>query len=228
MDDIENINYSVGAFNDSTWQFQAIRLSEGCPHKCDWCYEWRIIGKNWKVFDIPRIIRNDVHILDMNFLAKPECIDLMKRLGQIKYDNKGVYYWLVCGIDYRFLTQEISDLLKVNRFVKIHIAWDGSYKDQKKIKNAIKILRKSGHRNLSLFMICNHKFISYEENLQKLNLCKYWNIKVNDCWFDNQVSPHIKPVAWTIDQIKSFRKQVRKHNQFIVFGIDPELKDCKN
>lgn len=77
-------------------------------------------------------------------------------------------------------------------------------------------------------MICNHKFISYEENLQKLNLCKYWNIKVNDCWFDNQVSPKIKSVAWSIDQIKSFRKQVKKHNLFIIFGIDPELKDCKN
>jgi hypothetical protein len=73
-------------------------------------------------------------------------------------------------------------------------------------------------------MICNHESISYDECLLKLNLCKYWNIKVNDCWYDNQVSPDIKPIAWTELEIKSFRKQVRKHNQILNFGIDPELK----
>ena len=72
-------------------------------------------------------------------------------------------------------------------------------------------------------MICNHLAVSYRENCKKLDLCKYWNVKVNDCWFDNQVSPNIVPVAWTFDQIKNFRKAVRKHNQIVNFGIDPEL-----
>ena len=56
-----------------------------------------------------------------------------------------------------------------------------------------------------------------------MDLCKVWNVKIADCWFDNQLSPNIKPIYWTQEQIKEFRKKVRKHNQLVNFGIDPEL-----
>lgn len=73
-------------------------------------------------------------------------------------------------------------------------------------------------------MICNHPYISYSECLSKLSLCKCIRVKVNDCWYDNQVSPNITPIAWSIAQIKDFRRRVRKHNQYVLFGIDPEAK----
>ena len=220
---METKDYSKGEQNIITDTYQVIRLSEGCPWKCPWCREHVEIGNDWKLFPIPEIVRREVRITDMNLLAKPEALGLIQRFKAIRVDGKVIYPWLVCGIDYRFLTFKIAEALKKSRFQNIHIAWDGKYLEQKKIKKAVDLLRTVGYRDISIFMICNHSAISYEENLLKLNLCKYWRVKVNDCWFDNQVSPNITPLAWTEEQIRSFRKQVRKHNQIVNFGIDPEL-----
>ena len=217
------IQYSRGAQNIVTDTYQVIRLSEGCPHKCAWCYEWKEIGDAWQIFPIPEIIRNDVRITDMNLLAKPEALELIQKFKDIRVNKKVIYPWLVCGIDYRFLTPEIAQALKDSRFVNMHIAWDWHYSDQKKIKKAVNCLKKVGYREISIFMICNHPAVSYRENIKKLDLCKYWGCKVVDCYFDNQISPNIIPVGWNFFDIKTFRKQVRKHNQLCNFSIDPEL-----
>lgn len=217
------IEYNKGPQNIITDEYQVIRLSEGCPHHCNWCYEWKEIGDNWKIFPLPEIVRRDVRMTDMNLLAKKESLDIINQFRDIRVDGKVVYPWLVCGIDYRFLTVELATALKHNRFVNIHIAWDWRYSDQKKIKNAVNCLRKVGYNEVSIFMICNHPAVSYKENLKKLNLCKYWGCKVNDCWFDNQTSPNIKAIGWDLLDIRAFRKAVRKHNHIVNFGIDPEL-----
>jgi hypothetical protein len=140
-------------------------------------------------------------------------------------NGKAVYYELICGVDFRFMTQEIANALKESRFRNIRIAWDWLFKDQIKIKDTIKMLTKAGYRsdNLTIFMICNWK-IPYIENIRKMELCKVWNVKIADCWFDNQLSPNIIPIHWTDDQIRDFRKRVRKHNQLVNFRIDPEEK----
>jgi hypothetical protein len=215
--------YSKGRQNIITNDYQVIRLSEGCPWKCPWCREHKEIGDNWQVFPIPEIVRNDVRITDMNLLAKKEALDYIKFFEKEKVNGKVVYPWLVCGIDYRFLTPEIAEALKASRFTNIHIAWDWRYSDQKRIKKAVDMLKKVGYRDISIFMVCNHPAVSYKENCKKLDLCKYWNVKVNDCWFDNQLPPDIVPVGWLHDDIKKFRASVRKHNQIVNFGIDPEL-----
>jgi hypothetical protein len=214
------VKYSYGAYNKFNATEQWVRITEGCPHRHLYCYEPQEI----KVFGIPDIVRNKVKIMDMNLLCKPEALQIIKTLGEKRVDNKVVYYELVCGIDYRFLTQEIADALKHGRFYNVRIAWDWWYKNQYTIYKAIDMLLKAGYRNkeLTVFMICNWK-IRYQENLKKLDLCKVWNVKVSDCWFDNQVSPKIKPVHWTQEQIKDFRARCRKHNQLVAFDIDPEI-----
>lgn len=217
------VNYSTGPQNIITDEYQVIRLSEGCPHRCSWCYEWKEIGDQWKIFALPEIVRRDIRITDMNILAKSEALDIINQFRDIRVDKKVVYPWFVCGIDYRFLTDELAQALKNNRFVNIHIAWDWRYSDQKRIKKAVDCLKKAGYHKTSIFMICNHPAVSYKENMLKLDLCKYWHCKVNDCYYDNQLAPNIVPVAWTGEQIKLFRKKVRKHNQVVNFGIDPEL-----
>ena len=153
--------YSKGPQNIITDDFEVIRLSEGCPHKCPWCFEHKEIGEAWKVFPIPEIVRRDVRITDMNLLAKTEALGLIKSFKDIRVDGKVVYPWLVCGIDYRFLTPEIAQALKDSRFVNMHIAWDWRYSDQKKIKKAVDCLKKVGYRDISIFMICNHLAVSY-------------------------------------------------------------------
>ncbi|MBU0958459.1 MAG: hypothetical protein KKB31_00800 [Nanoarchaeota archaeon] len=214
-------SYSYGSYNKFNESEQWIRMTEGCPHNHSYCAEPTEI----KVFGIPEIIRNKVKILDMNLLCKPQALDFIKELGSKRVNNKVVYYEFVCGIDYRFLTQEIANALKENRFKRMRMAWDFGMDQQYKIRDALKMLLKAGYRpnDIMFFMICNWK-IPYKECCQKLDLCKVWNTKVDDCYFDNQLSPNIKPIWWTMGEIKTFRRKVRKHNQLVNFKIDPELK----
>jgi hypothetical protein len=213
--------YSIGAYNKSGDEEQWIRITEGCPHGHEYCYEPKTI----KIFGIPEIIHNSVKIMDMNLLCKPEALHIIKELGTKKVDGKVVKYELVCGIDYRFLTQEIAMALRESRFEHIRLAWDWAYADQVRVKTAILKLLKAGYKSkdLMIFMICNWK-IPLKECCAKLNICKYWNVKVADCYFDGQVMPNVAPIFWTLDEIKMFRREVRKHNQITNFGIDPELR----
>ena len=96
------------------------------------------------------------------------------------------------------------------------------------IKYAIDKLRSAGYKSneITVFMICNHKRITYEQNCKKLDLCKVWGVKVADCYYDNQIKifKSFIPIGWTIDEAKDFRRKVRKHNQLVNFKIDPEVK----
>jgi len=215
------VQYSLGPYNKFDDSEQWVRITEGCPHNCPFCYEPQL----QKIFDVPEIVRNKVKIMDMNLLCKPQALGIIRELGSRMVDGKVVYYELVCGIDYRFLTLELAEALKVNRFKKIRLAWDWDIKQQYEIKKTVDLLGKVGYslEDVMVFMVCNWR-VSYEMNLQKLDLCKVWGVKVGDCWFDNQTSPNIIPIHWSETQIKDFRKKVRKHNQLINFKIDPEVK----
>jgi hypothetical protein len=213
--------YSYGPYNKVRGKKQRIRITEGCVWNDPFCHEPTEI----KIFGIPEIVRNEVQIIDMNLLCKRQALSIIQDLGCKRVNGKIVYYELMCGIDYRFLTLEIAHALKENHFIKIRLAWDWYYEDQFKIKAAIDILVKVGYerKGIMVFMICNWR-ITYGENLKKLDLCKVWNVKVCDCYFDGQISPNIIPIFWKANEIKDFRKRVRKHNQLVNFGIDPEVK----
>lgn len=221
--------YAKGPYNRFDDQEQWIRISEGCPNKCPYCRESYENGIEPRYYPIPEIVRNDVKILDMNLIYKSRVGEIITELGSKRVDGKVVYYELLCGIDYRYMTLEKANLLKENRFVNIRLAWDWHFSEQKRIKSCIDMLVKAGYKpsDITVFMICNW-LISYSENMQKLDLCKVWNVKAADCWFDNQLSPDIKPIHWNIDDIKDFRAKVRKHNQIVNFKIDPEVGGCGN
>ena len=215
------VQYSYGPYNKFDEKEQWIRITEGCPNQCPYCYEPR----EFKIFEIPEIVRNDVKIMDMNLLAKKESLSIIKELGSKKVNGKVVYYELVCGIDFRFMTLEIAKALKESRFRNIRLAWDWTFKDQYKIKDVVDMLLKAGYssKDIMIFMICNWK-IPYEDCLRKMDLCKIWRVQIADCYFDNQISPNIIPIHWKSEQIKDFRKRTRTHNQMVNFGIDPDIK----
>ena len=216
------IKYSYGPYNKSNEKEQWIRITEGCPNNCPYCYE----PAEFKVHKIPEIDRNDVKLMDMNLLCKPEALSIIETLGSKKVNNKVVYYNLICGIDWRFLTQELADALRASRFKKIRLAWDFGFGHQKEVKEAVKMLRKAGYKGpdeIMVFMVCNWK-IPFDDNMMKLDLLKVWRCQVSDCWFDNQLSPNIIPVFWSKEQIKLFRNKCRTHNRLVTFGIDTEYK----
>jgi len=228
--------YSYGPYNVIRGQKQAIRLTEGCVWDCPNCHE----PTNIKIFDIPKIERNEVLIFDMNLLCKPEALSILQSLPK-RLNNKRVRYEFVCGIDYRFLTFELAVTIhnynfgcyvgfdsKFHKNRLVRLAWDYCFNDQRKIKHAIGLLLDAGFKSteIMVFMQCNYSRCSYEENLRKLDLCKVWGVKVCDCYFDGQIGSNIKPVFWSKEQITSFRVKCRKHNQLVNFGIDPEIKEA--
>jgi pyruvate-formate lyase-activating enzyme len=97
------IKYNYGPYNMIKGEQQWIRLSQGCPHQCPWCYEPR----EYEIYSIPDIVKHKVGIIDMNLLAKPEALQILKDLPI--NNGKVIEYEFVCGVDYRFLTKEIAE-----------------------------------------------------------------------------------------------------------------------
>ena len=209
----------AGPFDDVRKGIQRIRITEGCPNSCPFCKE----PSESKSYPIPTITRRYVQILDMNLTARADAIHLVWQLGQLRVKNKPVFYELVCGIDYRYLDQELANWLHSSHFIRPRIAWDMSYGEQGRIKKSIWMLKAAGYKpeSIIVFILCNWR-ISYAENCRKLDLLKVWNVKVGDCYFDGQVSPNITPIFWTAPQIHEFRKRTRKHNQIVLFKYDPQ------
>lgn len=158
----------------------------------------------------------------MNFLARTDALNIIKELGNLRVNGKVIYYEFVCGLDYRLLTQEIANAVKKSRFVRPRLAWDGSFGEQYKIKDATEMLIDAGYKrnDLMLFMIVNWR-IPYSECLRKLDLMKVWGVKVCDCCYDGGYK-YAVPEYWTLKEIKDIRFKCRKHNQLVLFGIDPQ------
>lgn len=190
-----------------------IQFTSGCPNNCQYCYEPTYM--NYFNPIIPK--EKEVQILDMNFLANSRAKYILKNLPKKKWE-------LICGVDHRRLDQEICNLLKEKGFIKIRWAWDYSFCDQKKHQKVWRMFKKAGYRSedLSVFILVNWK-IPYTDCCKKLDLLKIWNVKVNDCCWDGGYKL-AKPKYWTPEQIKKFRAKCRKHNQMVMFKIDPERK----
>jgi len=188
-----------------------IQFTKGCPHNCSFCYEPKeIITFN------PAIPENkEIQVLDMNFLANPNHLMILRSLPKRKWE-------FICGVDYRFMTYGIANLMKEKGFIKVRWAWDYAFTQQKTHRKVLLMFKKAGYRaeDLSVFIIVNWK-IPYVECCQKLDLLKVWGVKVNDCCWDGGYKL-AKPVYWKPEHIKKFRSMCRKHNQLIRFKIDPE------
>ena len=194
-----------------------IQFTKGCPNQCAYCYEQAEM--EYLDPDIPQGEKL-VQILDMNFLANPNFEEHIVNLMEANNKN----YELICGIDFRRLNQDICNMLHNARFIKMRWAWDYNFGQQRLHQMTLRMLVKAGYqpRDLSVFILANWK-IPYSDCLQKLDLLKVWNCKVNDCCYDGGYKI-AKPQYWNIDQIKNFRKKCRKHNQLVRFKIDPEFK----
>jgi hypothetical protein len=212
--------YGKPQYNYVKGSHQRIELHRGCPWNHEYCYEPKISED----FPIPELTRNYVEILDMNPLARADISNVLMELSEKRVKGKVVHYEAICGFDFRFLLRNptLAEIIKDARFVRPRLAWDGPLSDQKQIKAAISLLEKVGYKRkqIMLFMIVNWK-ISYSECLRKLDLMKVWNVKVCDCCYDGGYK-HATPLYWTKEQLIKFRRIARKHNQLVIFGIDPQ------
>ncbi len=211
------VKYHSEPYNKCDDKQQWIRISDGCPTNCPFCYT----PTEMKYYGIPKIERKTVNILDFNILAQPKIKDILKELAELK-----VNLYAKGGFDKYYVTEEIATLIKKANFKEIILAWNWNYKDEfLKLFDAINHFLKAGYKRkqIAIYIICNWK-ISYEECIRKLDVLKIWNVKCFDCYFDNQTFPNVQPMYWTYEQCKSFRRKCRTHNQLIIFGgYDPEI-----
>ncbi len=207
------LGYSVGPYNKIKKSCQWIRLSEGCPNNCVYCGETKVNGTKPKYYSIPKIRNNYVKILDMNLLYKPKALEIIKKLGSLKYNNKIIRYELQCGLDYRYFNLKFAKALKDNHFIKIKFAWDYSYDQAYKIYDTINILESVGYKRkeIQVFMIANH-LISAREYIRKLQSLAFWHVQVSDCWFDNQKKGQVKPIHWKKSEIDLISSMCSEHN----------------
>lgn len=218
------IEYHSEFINKIGSEEQHIRLSDGCFRNCWNCYA--PTQKVW--YEIPKIVRNKVVFYDMNFLwAYPDPLKVIKDLGQIKVNDKVVYYDFWCGIDFTLLTPEIANALNESRFGRfnnkrnyvrgIRLAWDRSIREQGEFIKALELLDKAGYNRINhqVFMLVNGK-IPFKECSKKLQVLMYQHIQVCDCWYDKQKRGSIIPkFSWTQSECDIFGFQCRDHNEIV-------------
>ena len=206
---------------------QTIRLSEGCPHSCPFCFNGK---KEFKELPMQRPIKsNNVIIHDDAFLSKRNVLTFIKFLGKTKVNNKCVYYELTQGINVKDLNQDIANALYKNRFKNIRIAWDGSYskKNMQIVYDGIKYLNNAGYKNKNImcFILSNY-YVSIVECVLKAKIMLKKNIIVCNCVYrKNYLDPKIYPEHWTMKEIELFKEDCRTNNQLIIYdGYDPEIE----
>lgn len=204
---------------------QIIKLSEGCPYSCPFCFNGK---EDFIEFPMPQITSNHVVLHDDAFLSKKDVCSAISHLGSLTYNKKSITYEILQGINKKDLTQDIAHALYQNRFKKIRFAWDGSYSrnNMYKVIDCIKYLTKARYKRKQLICyILSNYYVSLPECMCKLDSLKIMNIPVCNCRYrKNYLDPKIYPEHWNKNEIEYFTEQCRRHNQLIKFnGYDPEI-----
>jgi len=198
-----------------------IQFTSGCPNACQYCHE----PKEIKVFSPKIPDQKHIDILDMNLLANPNVMQILKSLPKKKYN-------LVCGVDFRRLTPDICKLLKEKGFQKIRWAWDYNFGQQRIQKKTYKMLLNAGFRKdqLMVFILGNWK-IPYIDCIRKTYLLLSWNVEISPCIYDGGTPKNHNDWLskrfdnkrfWEYEEVKRFVKHCRKFNHITNFGIDVE------
>lgn len=210
--------------------YQIIHSSRGCIRKCEFCGTWRIEPRFIPKKSIKDEIRtNKLIFYDNNFLANPYVTSILQELTDVKYKGKPVFCESQSGFDGRILLQKpyLAQMLKNANFKNPRIAWDHQYSDWRLIKKQIDLLIDSGYKpkEVYVFMIYNG-LIPFKEMEKKRKKCWSWGVQISDCRFRplNQTFDEYNPrkkqtnkdyyihSLWTDEQIKQFRKNIRRQN----------------
>ena len=220
-------------------KFQIIHGMRGCSRKCPFCGIWKIENKSYKTADEIRneICSNKIIFYDNNILDNPNIEEILTMLSHVTYKGRPVTCECQSGFDGRKIEEEphLANMIKKARFRNIRVAWDFTYEQYSKVENWIKLLVNAGYkrRDIFVFMIYNWSF-DYFELEQKRSKCFEWGVQIADCrfrplnqTFDNynsrlteqSRSEYYIHSNWSDQQIRKFRKDVRKHNICLRYKI---------
>ena len=224
---------------------QIIHATRGCPRKCQFCGVWKLEP----TFESKKSIKNEINsnkliFYDNNFLMNPYIEQLLKEITEFKHSGKSIVCESQSGFDGRILLEKphLAKLVKEARFQNVRIAWDWDYSQHKQIKKQIDILVSAGYksRDLYVFMLYNWKF-PFKEMEKKRVKCWEWKVQISDCRYRplEQVYDYYSPQKeqtiddyyihpkWMDNEIKQFRKNVRRQNICVRHGFTFYSKDLE-
>lgn len=224
--------------------YQIIHASRGCIRRCDFCGTWKIEP----TFSFKESIKEEIHsnrliFYDNNLLANPNITDILLELSEITYSNKPIYSECQCGLDGRLLNANLAKLLKKARFINPRIAWDHNYSQYNTIKKQVDMLVNAGYqaKDIYVFMIYNWNYDFHELERKRLK-CWEWKVQISDCRYRplEQVYDYYSPQKeqtiddyyihpkWMDNEIKQFRKNVRRQNICVRHGFIFYSKDLEH
>ena len=218
--------------------YQIIHASRGCFRKCPFCGVWKIEEQiTFKKSIKKEICSNKLIFFDNNLLANPYIEHILNEIANTKWNGKPIKCEAVCGIDFRILLQnpKLARLLKKARFENLRIAWDWHYDQWKEVKKALDLLTRVGYKSKDVFIFMLYNWeIPFEEMEKKRIKCWEWKVQIADCRYrplnqiyDNYNSAKIQThedyyihPKWTDAEVKQFRKNVRRQNICVRFGLN--------
>ena len=237
---IPEVEGLIPAYDLVDVDYQIIHTTRGCIRKCGFCGTYKI-EPEWlcKKSIKNEIIKKKVIIYDNNFLANPYVEDILRELISLKKQRKISYIESQSGFDGRIMRKNphLAELIKEAGFKSPKIAWDHGLGSYKAIEKQVNILTSAGFKpkDISVFMIYNYN-IDYNEMEQKRVKCFEWGVQITDCryrpleaTFDNYNPRKYKGQTsedywinpnWTDEQVRLFRRNVRRHNICIRHDTD--------
>ncbi len=225
-------DYSLLGSDEESIDYQIIHGSRGCKRKCGFCGTYIIEPEfTYKKSIRDEVIRKKLVFYDNNLLNNPDIEDLLYELIDLRKEKIISRCESQSGFDGRILRDkpELAVLLKEANFKAPKIAWDGPFKTFDKRKEEIDILVSAGFnpKDISVFMIYNFD-LDYEEMEQKRVKCFEWGVQISDCRYRplDRLDDHYNAYArkpqtnddyhincnWSDVKVRSFRRNVRRHN----------------
>lgn len=146
-------------------------LTRGCPNNCGFCIVSQKEGlKSVKVADLSEFWKGQkyIELLDANLLA---CRDRKELLQQLI--DSGAWVNFDQGLDARFITKEIAEMLKKVKTKRVHFAFDQMEKEKAVIRG-LKIYKKVTQMdiNKTVVYILTNFDTTIEQDLYRLNKVK--------------------------------------------------------
>ena len=121
-DEIEHVYPDYSLYPEKTKDTAFGFLTRGCPNNCSFCIVSKKEGLiSHKVADLSEWWRGQKHIelMDANLLACRDKIDLLNQLAE-----SGASVNFCQGLDARFITEEVCEVLKKIKIKTVHFAFD--------------------------------------------------------------------------------------------------------
>lgn len=146
-------DYSLYSDNNTAYGF----MTRGCPRNCPFCIVGKKEGlKSYKVADLSDFWngQRDIKLLDPNLLACKEREQLLKHL----IDSKAKVDFTQ-GLDIRFMTPDVTELIKQIRLKMVHFAWDREKDSDIIIRNLETFKKSTGidRRKACVYVLTNYE-----------------------------------------------------------------------